>query len=168
MKKNIALLFLLGIELVIQSCQQKTNHLTAIPEEAIVNEAKEVVKKVFDASNNHDFVGGLQYYIETSEGFYTNNGNILSFNELKTSYEQIAPYVEVLENKIDRWNATILSENTVAFTLSIHLKIKLKDKPEYNGQLVWSGIAQKRNSEWKIVQSHESWLNCAEVTEALN
>ncbi|NAS32370.1 hypothetical protein GTQ40_15405 [Flavobacteriaceae bacterium R38] len=167
MKKNIVLL-VLGVGLIIQSCQNKTEDLTASQKENIINSAKKVVQKVFDASNNLDFKSGLDFYSDASDAYYVNNGTILSLDELKTSYDQIGPFVEVLNNSIGSWNSTFLNENTVAFTLPIQLKIKLKDKPEYNGQLVWSGIVQKKDGEWKIVQSHESWLNCAEVSAALN
>ena len=98
---------------------------------------------------------------------YTNNGTILTLDDLKKSYNQIGSSVEVLENTINSWNSIVLSKNTVAFTLPISIKIKLVGIPEYNGHLVWSGIVQKRNEKWMIIQSHESWLNCLEVASAL-
>ena len=53
--------------------------------------------------------------------------------------------------------------NETAIARIIKRKIKLVEIPEYNGQLVWYGIVQKRNEKWTIIQSHESWLNCIEV-----
>jgi hypothetical protein len=114
------------------------------------------------------FIEGLNFYSDDDHNYYTNNGAILSLIELKKSYSQIGSSVEILENSIDRWNSIVLSKNIVAFTLPNHLRIKLKRLPEYTGQLVWSGIVQKRNGNWLIIQSHESWLNCAEVATALS
>ncbi|GGG98760.1 hypothetical protein GCM10011416_16240 [Polaribacter pacificus] len=133
----------------------------------MIDSAKVTVNKVFEASNNLKFIEGLAYYSGESDSYYTNNGTVLSLADLKKSYDQIGSSVEILKNTIDTWNPTVLSKNTVAFTLAIHIKIKLVGTPEYNGQLVWSGIVQKRNDKWMIIQSHESWLNCIEVITAL-
>lgn len=167
MKNKSISILLLGFIILIQSCQNKQTDLTESQKKSIIDSAKVTVQNVFDSSNNLKFIDGLSYYSGDLDAYYTSNGTILSLNELKESYNQIGSSVEILENKIDSWNSTILSKNTVAFTLPIHLKIKLKDIPEYNGKLVWSCIVQKRNDKWIIIQSHESWLNCAEVMKAL-
>jgi len=165
--KRILIYLLMGSAVFSQSCRNKKSELTEADKKTIINSAKGTVQKVFDASNNLKFLEGLNYYSGDADAYYTNNGTVLTLNDLKKSYSDIGSSVEVLENVIDRWNATILSENTVAFTLPIHLKIKLAGISEYNGQLVWSGIVRKRKDRWVIVQSHESWLNCVEVMSAL-
>ena len=159
--------FLIGTIIFTQSCQKEKNNLTNLEKKAIIDSAKAIVEKVFESSNNLKFIDGLNYYSGDSDAYYTNNGAILNLGDLKKSYSQIGSSVEILNNSIDKWNSTFISENTVAFTLPINLKIKLVGIPEYNGQLVWSGIVQKRNEKWMIIQSHESWLNCIEVLSAL-
>ena len=165
---NKVSIFLLGVLIFTQSCQKENSSLSESEKKAIIDSAKVTVQKVFDSSNNLEFLKGLNYYSGDSDSYYINNGTVLSLNDLKESYSAIGPSVEILENSIDKWNSTVLSKNTVAFTLPVHLRIKLKGSPEYNGQLIWSGIVQKRNDEWVIIQSHESWLNCAEAEKALN
>ena len=167
MNKILIFTFVIGILIFNQSCQKENNNLTNLEKKAIIDSAKITVQKVFESSNNLDFVGGLNYYSDEPDAFYTNNGTILTLENLKKSYNQIGSSVEVLENKINSWNSIVLSKNTVAFTLPISIKIKLVGIPEYNGHLVWSGIVQKRNEKWMIIQSHESWLNCLEVASAL-
>jgi SnoaL-like protein len=167
MKKKSVFLFLFGLLIFLQSCQKQQNDLTESEKKEITAAAKVTVQKVFECSNNLQFMNGLSFYSEDANAYYTSNGTVLSLNELKESYRQIVPAVETLKNSIDSWNATVISKDAVAFTLPIHLKIKLKEIPEYNGQLVWTGVVQKENGKWLIVQSHESWLNCAEVAAAL-
>lgn len=149
------------------SCEQQKLSLTNSEKSLIVESAKSTVQKVFEASNNHQFLEGLQYYSGDSDAYYTSNGEVFTLDELKESYSEIGPSVEELKNSILNWQATFISENTVAFTLPVQLKLKLRGIPEYNGQLIWSGIVQKRDGQWKVIQSHESWLNCAEVALAL-
>ncbi|HAS47416.1 MAG TPA: hypothetical protein DCS93_43465 [Microscillaceae bacterium] len=166
MNRILMYTFFTGILIFNQSCSRKSE-LTETDKRTIINSAKATVQKVFDASNNLKFLEGLNYYSGDADAYYTNNGTILTLDDLKKSYSEIGSSVEVLKNVIKSWKASVLSENTVAFTLPIHLKIKLAGIPEYNGQLVWSGIVQKRSNQWRIVQSHESWLNCVEVMAAL-
>lgn len=164
-KNSISILFL--SILTITSCQKQEKDLTATEKQEITDSAKVTVEKVFECSNRLEFMKGLDYYSDENDAYYTNNGTIVSLKELKESYSQIGSSVEILHNKIDSWKETVLSKDAVAFTLPIHLKLKLKGLPEYNGQLVWTGIVQKKKDKWMIVQSHESWLNCVEVTAAL-
>ena len=167
MNKISIFTFLIGILFFTQSCINWKSNLTNLEKEQIINSAKITVQKVFESSNNLQFIDGLNYYSGDYDAYYTSNGTILTLDDLKKSYSQIGPSVEILENSIDSWNSTFISENTVAFTLPVNLRIKLVGIPEYNGQLIWSGIVQKRNNNWMIIQSHESWLNCVEVASAL-
>jgi hypothetical protein len=157
-----------GLIMTQQSCQKETSDISEFDKKVIIDSAKTIVQNVFDASNNLKFLDGLKYYSGDSDAYYTNNGTILSLAELKESYKQIGSSVEVLENTIVSWNTAVLSRNVVAFTLPIHLKIKIKGIPEYNGQLVWSAIVGNKSGKWLIVQSHESWLNYSEMESALS
>lgn len=168
MNKIFIPLLSFGLITTIMGCQKEETTISQAEKNEIIESAKLTVQKVFECSNNLKFISGLDYYSEDSDSYFTNNGEIFSLDQLKESYTQIGSSVEILENSIDSWNSTVLSKNTVAFTLPIHLRIKLKGIPEYNGQLVWSGTVQKRNGDWLIIHSHESWLNCVEVTAALS
>lgn len=167
MNKLSIFILLIGVLFLTQSCENRKSNLTDLEKELIINSAKETVQKVFESSNNLKFMNGLNYYSGDSDAYYTSNGAILTLADLKKSYKQIGASVEILKNSINNWNSTFISENTVAFTLPIDLKIKLVGIPEYNGKLVWSGIVQKRNGNWIIIQSHESWLDCVEAVSAL-
>lgn len=165
--KNILQQILICSLGLMLSCNQTSKDLSPAQKKEMIESATAVVKKVFEASNNMQFEKGLDYYAPDADSYYVSDGQISSLSDLRTAYRQIGPAVEVLHNKITAWNVTIISENTVSFTLPVELKLKLKDLPEYNGKLIWSAIVQKRNDEWVIIQSHESWLNCAEVAAAL-
>lgn len=153
--------------LLSQSCQRTENQLTEAKIQEIIASASEVVNKVFEYSNNLDFETGLNHYSEISDSYFITNGTMNSLADLKNEYREVGSTVESLHNTIESWNVQVLSEDVVTFTLPIKLKLKLKGMSEFNGQLVWTATVQKQNDEWKIVQSHESWLNCVEVAAAL-
>lgn len=162
------LIILCTICLLNQSCHSPENQLTEVQTQEIINSATEVVKKVFECSNNMDFETGLNHYSETSNSYFITDGIMHSLADLKKNYKNIGPYVEELHNTIESWNVKVLTPDVVTFTLPVKLKLKLKGTREFKGQLVWTATLQKQEDRWMIVQSHESWLNCAEVTAALN
>lgn len=150
------------------SCQPAST-FTEAQKTAIADSARVVVQKVFDYSNKLDYKTALQFYSADADTRYIDNGSIYpSLAAMKDAYDQVGPTMELVENKVSSWDAVVLAEDAVAFTLPIRLRLKAKGLPEYEGNFVWSGIVQKRNGEWKIIQSHESWQNYAEVIAALS
>ncbi|WP_345273543.1 nuclear transport factor 2 family protein [Flaviramulus aquimarinus] len=150
-----------------QSCVRSENQLTEAQIQEITNSATEVVSKVFEYSNNLDFETGLNYYSETSNSFFITDGIMHSLTELRKAYKDIGPSVEELHNTVESWHVKVLSLDIVTFTLPVKLKLKLKRIPEFSGRLIWTATLQKQKDKWMIVQSHESWLNCAEVAAAI-
>lgn len=153
--------------IISQSCHQAEVQLTEAQQQEIINAASAVVKEVFEYSNNLDFEKGLNHYSENSNSYFIVDGIIHSLSDLKKAYRDIGPAVEALHNTIESWNIQVLSPNVVTFTLPVQLKLKLKRIPEFNGQLIWTATLQKQEDRWVIVQSHESWVNCADVAVAL-
>lgn len=159
---------LFAVIIFTQSCQQQSIELTASEKSVIVDSAKAVLTKVFDYSNKLNYNAALKFYSADSDTRYVDNGTIYSSLEaMKVAYDQVGPTMELVENTIKSWDAVVLANNAVAFTLPINLRLKAKGRPEYAGQFVWSGILQQRNGKWLIIQSHESWLNYADVVAAL-
>ena len=150
-----------------QSCVRSENQLTEAQIQEITNSATEVVKKIFEYSNNLDFETGLNYYSESSNSYFITDGIIHSLTDLKKEYKDIGPLVETLHNTIESWNVKVLSPDIVTFTLPVKLRLKLKGIPEFSGELIWTATLQKQEDQWLVVQSHESWLNCSEVAAAL-
>ena len=161
------LFILCAICLFNQSCISPENQLTESQKQEIIDSATEVVKKVFEYSNNMDFETGLDHYSETSNSYFITEGIMHSLTDLRKTYRDVGPEVEELHNTIESWNVQVLSPDVVIFTLPVQLRLKLKGVPEFNGKLVWTATLKKQEDRWMIVQSHESWLNCAEVTAAL-
>src|SRR5688572_16164129 len=167
MKSLSTILFIVGLTFLTLSCKEKLSDLNEAEKTLIIDSATSVVKKVFDYSNKLEYKTALQFYSEDADARFVDNGTILTLSDLKTAYDQVGPTMELVENNVERWDAVILGPEAVVFTLPIQLRLKPKDRPEYRGQFIWSGIVQKRNGKWLIVQSHESWLNYAEAVAAL-
>ena len=84
-KISIFTLFI-GIIIFTQSCQNEKRNLTQLNKKSIINSAKITVQKVFESSNNLKFTDGLNYYSGDADAYYTNNGTILTLDDLKKSY----------------------------------------------------------------------------------
>ena len=134
----------------------------------IIKTTSSIVTKIFEASNNKQYLKGLDYYSNDENAYFISGDAILSLKQLRASYEQAGALVEDLHNDILDWKVRVLSAESVSFTLPVQLRLKFKGIKEYTGQIFWSAVLQKINNEWLVVQSHESWLNAAEMTKALS
>ena len=141
--------------------------MTESEKQDIIKTTSSIVNKIFEASNNKQYLKGLDYYANDDDACFVSGGAILSLEQLKASYEQAGAMVEDLHNDILEWKVNVLSEELVSFTLPVKLRLKLIGIKEYTGQIFWSAVLKKINNEWLVVQSHESWLNAAEMTQAL-
>lgn len=133
----------------------------------IIRETKKVVENIFDASNSKQYLKGLDYYSDAEDAVYVSAGKIQSLEDLKKSYAIAGDAVEDLHNDILSWNFNVLSDELVSITLLVKLRLKFKGIKEYTGQIFWSAVIKKIDNHWLVVQSHESWLNAAEMAHAL-
>lgn len=162
------MLYASALTLFAASCKQQAHGLTESQKTEVADSARAIVRKVFERANALDYKTGLQFYSEDADARFIDNGSVYpSLEAMRDAYNQVGPTMEWVENKILRWDEVVLSHDAVAFTLPIRLTIKAKGRPAYEGNYVWSGIVQKRNGRWTIIQSHESWQNYAEVIAAL-
>ena len=167
MKTIYSVLAACGLSLLI-SCQKQTTSLTEDQKKQLADSAQQVVQQVLELSSKLDFKSALNFYSADTNARFIENGSIFpSLDAMRTAYERLEPAIELLENKVDKWDILVLSKDAVSITTPIHFKIKAKGLSEYNGQYVWSGIIRKENGKWIIFQAHESWLNYAEAMAAL-
>ena len=134
----------------------------------VINESTLVVQKIFNASNEMRFLEGLNFYADEDDALFVTDGKAKNLKELKEEYKVAGALVEDLENTILKWHTKVLSDKTVLFTLEVQLRLKLKDNKEYTGKLTWTATLQKYNDKWLVVQSHESWMDAAEMIKAFS
>ena len=152
----------------LMSCQAPPAGLTQSEKDAAATSAKAVVDALFQKWNQLDFAGSLTFYSADPDARFIENGAAFpSLDAMKQQYAELGPTLERLENTVDSQTAVVLAEDAVAVTTPVHFRIKAKGRPEYAGQYVWSGIIQRRNGTWQVIQSHESWLNAEQVMAAI-
>jgi hypothetical protein len=152
---------------MMQISSANASNVSEAEKRQIIQTASLVVTKIFEASNNKQYLQGLDYYSDDDNAYFVSDGVVNSLDDLKKSYVIAGAAVEDLHNEILQWNSKVLSADLISFTLPVKLRLKLKGIPEYTGQIIWSAILQKVEGKWLVVQSHESWLNAAEVAKAL-
>ena len=167
--KNISQGMVLVLMLVTMcGCQTQPGGLTPAQKAAVADAAKTVVQTIFQKSNQLDFAGALALYSADSDARYMENGVLFpSLEAVRKEYAELGPTLELVENKIDSEDVLVLADDAAAVTVPVHLRIKAKGRSQYEAQYVWSGIVQRRNGTWQLVQSHESWLNAEQVMAAI-
>ena len=121
-----------------------------------------MVQRVFTNLNKLDFTAAFELYSTDKDARHLADGYFYSSrNDLKRSYEDLLPSLEILKYDVDSasWDIIVLGSNAVAVTVPINFSIKIKGLREYQCVLQWSGVVQRRVGNWMIVQSHESWMN---------
>ena len=166
MKMTVSLFAACGLMLLI-SCQKNEGPLTEEQKSQIADSTKQVVEQYFGYVSKLDFASAFALCADNADARYVENGAIFpSLEELKATYAQLKlalePIVEVTENKVDKWNILVLSNDAVLMTLPVNFKMKYKGRPEYNGHYVWSSALQRLNGKWTIIQTHESFTNYPE------
>ena len=164
--KFFSFLILISV-LTFNSCTSN-EHLTDEQKAQVTNESTLVVQKIFNASNEMRFLEGLNFYADEEDALFVTDGKAKNLKELKEEYEVAGALVEDLENTILQWHTKVLSDKTVLFTLEVQLRLKLKDYEEYTGKLTWTATLKKYDDKWLVVQSHESWMDVAEMIKAFS
>jgi hypothetical protein len=156
---------LFGLILVISavcafSCQPQPTSLTEAQKVAIADSAKAVVQLMLSYADKLEFGPYFSVYSTDADVRCIENGSLYpSLDSMKSTYMQMQLLVESPSNTPDAWNMTVLGTDAVSITMPFHFTFKPKGLPEYKGQGVWSGIVQRRGGKWRIIQSHESWVN---------
>ena len=168
MKTSFLSLVFLAVAVLAFSCQPQSSTLTDSQKAAIADSTKALLRSMLASSDKLDFQTALQLYSAEADARYVENGVIFrSLDAMKKAYAEFAPILESLQNNVDAWDVMVLGADVVSFTLPIHFSIKAKGRPEYKGQCVWSGVVQRRGGTWKMVQTHESWVNPEQAMAAI-
>lgn len=154
--------------MIALACRSERGGLTESQKLAVRDSARSVVREVFDRANKLDFAGAFQAYSDDPDARYAESGFLYpSVDSLRKTYATLQPTLEMVENTVISWNVLVLGEDVAAMTLPVHLRIKAKGRQPYIGEYVWSGIVQRRAAGWKVVQSHESYLEADKVMAAI-
>jgi hypothetical protein len=168
MKLSILGLVFLILAIFSFACQPQQHSLTDSQKAAIADSAKTVVQLMLANADRLDFVAYFDNYSADPDARYIENGFLYpSLDTMKKFYADLNPLFESLKNKPDGWDMTVLGSDAVAITMPFHMTFKPKGLPEYTAQGIWTGVVQRRNGKWTIMQSHESWINPEQVMAAL-
>ena len=142
--------------------------ISEMTKSVVTEAAKEVMQKIILYAEKLDYTSVFQYYSNDPEARHVVNGFLYpSVDAMKNDYDKMVPGIEYTQHSVKSWDVIVLSDDAALMTVPVQMKIKTKSSPEFKFDLVWSCVVQKRNDKWLVVQSHESWLNAAEVMAAM-
>jgi ketosteroid isomerase-like protein len=75
--------------------------------------------------------------------------------------------LQSLTPQVDAFDIVVLGSEATVVTAPFHFSIKTKVGKEIKSQGVYSAVVQLRAGRWRVVQSHESELNIAELMAAM-
>ena len=168
MKKRTTATFALLLAFMVNSCQSKTESAASVDKTVVADSAKAIAKRVIDNSNKLDFEAAFSNYSSDADARFTENGNTYaSLDAMKAAYKDLMVSLEIVQNEVKSWDVMVIDAEAAMVTLPIHGKLKVKGRDAIEVDYVWSGLIQKRNGKWLVVQSHESWVNADKAMAAL-
>lgn len=148
-----ALLLVFGIA----GCHPAPVTLTEADRAAVADSAKSALQALMNSGSNHDSAGYVAKLSLDPDAKYATAGN-LSGSAAEVGASVAAPFLSSLTQTLDGWFPAVLAPDAVAFTAPYHFTATLKGRAEpYPGSGVISGVVQRRNGTWRIIQYHESF-----------
>jgi len=150
------------------NCQPQPVSLTDTQKAAIADSAKALVQDAFAGAQKLSGAAFVHPYSSDPDVRYVENGVAFSsIDTVKALGESVYGLLESLTNRVDSFDVIVLGPEAAVVTVPFHFSIKSKAGKEFSGQGVYSAVTQRRGAQWRIVQSHESWPNPAEVMAVL-
>lgn len=159
---------LLAACLVTLACRTSGRMASDAQRRAVADSARAIAGRLIENSNRLDFDAVYRDYSRDADARFVENGVLFpSVDSMRRSYAGFAPLLERVDNSVDAWDIMVVGPEAAVVTLPVHLRIKVKGRPEAAGQYVLSLVIQRRGGRWQVVQTHESWQHPEQLMAAL-
>jgi hypothetical protein len=154
MRKLLAVCTLLG---VAACASQQQTAMTDAQKKALGDSVKAVATGMVDAMNKGDMTSGYTMYSTSASARYVENGMTYpNVDAMKKMSADMGPAMESMHIALDAVDDVVLGPDAVLITSPFHMTAKVRGKPEWKGQGVWSGVFQRNGGKWEIISTHES------------
>ncbi len=159
--KSLYISFFVFILVTLIGCQQQPQQsFTDTDKEAIKKEVKELFAKQIEAINKKDVEAWASFFskdefnvaIAGPEVYPTRSAWV---DTIKT-YFSMREFQKMAPLKVE---VTPLAANIALMTSQNTVVMKLKEGPTYSSKHVYTMIWKKEKEGWKILHSHESWVD---------
>src|SRR5690348_14172600 len=125
----------------IAACQAKPQQtaMTDAQKAALGDSVKAVAVSMVDKMNKGDMMSGYAMYSTAANARYTENGMTYpNVDAMKKMSADMGPAMESMKITPDAVDAIVLGPDAVMINSPFHMTAKVKGKPAYTGQGVWS------------------------------
>ena len=154
MREKLGLLALAGL----MACQPaKPTTMTDAQKAALGDSVKAVATGMVDKMNKGDMTSGYAMYSTAANARFIENGMTYpNVDAMKKMSADMGPAMESMKITPDAVDAIVLGPDAVMINSPFHLTAKVKGKPAYTAQGVWSGVFAREGGKWTLVSTHES------------
>ncbi len=156
--KSFFILFLLVI--LVFGCQPPQQSLTDVEKNAIKKEITGEFNKIVTAINQINFEEWSNFY--SKDNFVSATVGTDFYDSRSTFIDSIKSYFSGRESQIikpEYIRVTPLTTNLAFLTSEEKSEMKLKSGQNMNIKHVFTMIWEKEKDGWKIIHSHESWVD---------
>jgi hypothetical protein len=142
----------------LAACQpSKPAAMTDAQKTALGDSVKAVAVGMVDKMNQGDMTSGWTMYSTSPNARYIENGMVQpSLDAMKKMSADMAPSMEKMHIDVKSADPIVLGPDAVMINSPFNMTMKMKGKPEYKTEGVWTGVFHRENGKWEIVSTHES------------
>jgi ketosteroid isomerase-like protein len=172
MRAELALLALAGLTACSSSSSSSSptpaEGMSAAQRSAITDSVKTVVRGVVAEVNKRNMDGAFAVYSSDADTRYVENGvTYKNLAALKKANKDLTGRLEAVKIAPDAIDVIVLGSDVAVVSAPIRVSITPNDRKAFTTTGVWSGVIQRRDGRWLVVQSHESIANPAEFAKAV-
>ncbi len=164
MREKLGLLALAGL----MACQPKPAIMTDVQKKAVGDSVRVIMVAMVDKMNKGDMQSGKAMYSADADARYTENGmtyaNLDAMNKMSDAMQGSMESMNIAPDAVD---VMVVGPDAAVVTSPFHMTAKVKGKPEYKAQGVWSAVVARRGGKWMIVSTHESVQHADQMMAAM-
>jgi hypothetical protein len=150
---------------IAAACQSPPPPLTEPQKQAVADSARAAVLTLLDRGTARDGDGYAAQLSTDPDAKYAEAGNLSGgAADLGKEITASKQAVDSIAQGLDGWFPAVLGSDAVAFTAPYHFTIALRGQPQaLVGTGILSGVVQRRQGAWRLIQYHESYAKQDEL-----
>lgn len=140
--------------------QLKGQNLTNLQKSKIEKQVDSTFQRTLKAAENLDYDKiSLGVDDKYNAGFIVNNAYFAKYDALITVLKSNLQTGTKQSITIQNKKITVLSDSIALLTASGDSNVELNTGQSFNVKFLWSFVYEKKNNDWKVIQSHQSKAN---------
>ena len=153
--------------LLALSCAPQVPAFTDAERAAVADSARALLAQQDIGAESLSGAAWTARFSSDPDARFAGDGVVYALDALRTAADVFYSNLESLKVAADATDVIVLGPEAAVIVRQAHMIVKTKTGQEATVQLVFTGVVQRRDGQWQMVQTHESELNAADFIAAI-